>query len=161
MAKNKAYCVNLDGIHEVMVAAPSQKEAAKLIGTTVYMMREWDAGVNDQDQQLALSKPGQLFRKKGINGTWEQVAAADSPESESAPITKEQFDSAVQRLLGPEKYANLLRSGYNRPDFCREIAQDAFIGQLLKAPTSDADMAVIQRVATRLWIGDGVAGLSD
>lgn len=160
MAKNKAYCVNLDGIHEVLVAAPSQKEAAKLIGTTVYMMREWDAGVNEQDEQLALSKPGQLFRKKGINGPWQQVAAADSPEPESAPITKAQFDSAVQRLIGPEKYANLFRSGYNRPDFCREIAQDAFIGQLLKSATSDADMALIQRVATRLWIGDGVAGLA-
>lgn len=161
MAKNKVYCVNLDGMHEVMVAAPSQKEAAKLIGTSVYMLCECAAGVNEQDEQLALSKPGQLFRKMGINGPWQRVAAADSQDPESAPITKEQFDSAVQRLIGSEKYANLLRSGYNRPDFCREIAQDAFIGQLLKAPTSDADMAVIQRVATRLWIGDGVAGLSD
>lgn len=67
MAKHKAYCVNLDGIHDVLVAAPSQKEAARLIGTTVYMMREWDAGVSDQDEQLALSKPGQLLHKRGIN----------------------------------------------------------------------------------------------
>ncbi|WNZ87550.1 MULTISPECIES: hypothetical protein [Pseudomonas] len=161
MAKNKAYCANLDGIHEVMVAAPSQKEAAKLIGITVDMMREWDAGVNDHGELIALSKPGQLFRKKGINGQWQQVATADSPASESTPITKDQFDSAVERLLGAERYSNLLRSGYNRPDFCREIAQDAFIGQLLKVPTSNEDIAIIQRVATRLWIGDGVAGLAD
>ncbi len=75
--------------------------------------------------------------------------------------SKEQFDTAVQRLLGAEKYANLHRSGYNRPDFCREIAQDAFIGKLEASPTYDADIALIQQVATRLWVGDGVAGLSD
>lgn len=75
--------------------------------------------------------------------------------------TKAQFDEAAQRLLGEEKYSNLLKSGYSRPDFCREIAQDAFVDNLLCPPTKLEDLDRIRRVADRLWKGDGVTGLDD
>jgi hypothetical protein len=74
--------------------------------------------------------------------------------------THEDFDKAAARLLGHEKYIQLRDSGYSRPDFCREISQDAFIDELLKYPGSPVDVALIQAVATRLWKGDGVTGLS-
>lgn len=73
--------------------------------------------------------------------------------------TYTQFDEAAQRLLGEEKYAKLLRSGFSRPDFCREIAQEEFIDNLLNPPTKQADLDLIRRVAERLWKGDGVTGL--
>jgi len=75
--------------------------------------------------------------------------------------TKGQFDEAAQRLLGEEKYANLLRSGYSRPDFCREIAQDEFVDHLLSPSTKNADLDLIRHVAKRLWNGDGVTGLDE
>jgi hypothetical protein len=75
--------------------------------------------------------------------------------------TKAQFDEAAQRLLGEEKYSNLLKSGYSRPDFCREIAQDEFVDNLFSLPTKEADLARIRRVADRLWKGDGITGLED
>lgn len=75
--------------------------------------------------------------------------------------TKTQFDEAAKHLLGGEKYANLLRSGFSRPDFCREIAQDEFIGALFNSPNKQEDLELIRRVADRLWKGDGVTGLDD
>lgn len=75
--------------------------------------------------------------------------------------TKTQFDQAAERLLGKTKYEKLLSSGFTRPDFCREIAQYAFIQGLIPAPTHSDDVALIQRVANRLWIGDGITGLDD
>lgn len=75
--------------------------------------------------------------------------------------TKAQFDEAAQRLLGEEKFSNLLRSGFTRPDFCREIAQDDFIDTLFSLSTKQADLDLIRRVANRLWKGDGVTGLDD
>lgn len=75
--------------------------------------------------------------------------------------TKTQFDKAAQRLLGESKYNDLERSGYTRPDFCREIAQDAFIGTLMDSPAKANDLAVVQEVANRLWVGDGVTGLTE
>ena len=74
--------------------------------------------------------------------------------------TQDDFDQAAARLLGEEKYTNLRNSGYSRPDFCREIAQDAFIGEVMHYPGSPVDLGLIQAVATRLWKGDGVTGLS-
>lgn len=75
--------------------------------------------------------------------------------------TKTQFDKAAQRLLGEEKYHNLFGSGYSRPDLCREIAQDEFIGALVNSPTKEDDLDLIRRVADRLWKGDGVTGLDN
>lgn len=74
---------------------------------------------------------------------------------------KAQFDKAAQRLLGEEKYHSLFRSGYSRPDFCREIAQDEFIGALVNSPTKQEDLDLIRCVADRLWKGDGITGLDD
>ena len=74
--------------------------------------------------------------------------------------TQDDFDQAAARLLGEEKYTNLRNSGYSRPDFCREIAQVAFIGEVMEYPGSPVDIGLIQAVATRLWKGDGVTGLS-
>lgn len=82
MAKLRTYSMNLDGTHNVLVAAPSQKAAAELIGVTVYMLRTWDAGHNEADEALALSEPGQVFRQKGVNGSWERwplTPVANSP----------------------------------------------------------------------------------
>lgn len=164
--KLKVFSVNLDGRHDVMVAAKNQKEAAQLIGTTTYMLRQWDAGINEEDEQLARSRAGQLFRKRGTNGAWVPVKTAQGPEleAEAAPapaLTKAQFDQAAKRLLGDEHYESLLSSGFSRPAFCREIAQDAFIGRLVQSPTYDEDLAVIKEVATRLWVGEGFLGLAD
>ena len=95
----KTYCMNLDGIHNVMVAASSQRAAAELIGTTVYMLRTWDAGCSDDDEALALSEPGQVFRQKGIDGTWERwsptghVQAASSPSAEQQTAATPPSDS--------------------------------------------------------------------
>lgn len=75
--------------------------------------------------------------------------------------TKAKFDQAAQRLLGKEKYQNLYGSGFSRPDFCREIAQDDFIGALFSPSTKDEDLELIRQVAARLWKGDGVTGLND
>lgn len=75
--------------------------------------------------------------------------------------TKARFDEAAQRLLGEEKFSNLLGSGFSRPDFCREIAQDEFIDNLFSPSTKQADLDLIRRVANRLWKGDGVTGLED
>jgi len=82
-------------------------------------------------------------------------------QSQDSMTTKAQFDEAAQRLLGEAKYANLLRSGFSRPDFCREIAQDEFVDNLLNPTTKNADLDLIRRVADRLWKGDGVTGLDD
>jgi hypothetical protein len=75
--------------------------------------------------------------------------------------TNTHFDDAAKRLLGEEKFANLLRSGYSRPDFCREIAQDEFIGALESPATKTQDLELIRQVAMRLWKGDGITGLAD
>ncbi|WAT32286.1 hypothetical protein [Pseudomonas sp. GXZC] len=75
--------------------------------------------------------------------------------------TKAQFDEAAQRLLGEDKFSDLFGSGFSRPDFCREIAQDEFIDNLFSTSTKQADLDLIRRVANRLWKGDGVTGLDD
>lgn len=75
--------------------------------------------------------------------------------------TQDDFDQAAASPLGQEKYRNLRDSGYSRPDFCREIAQDEFIGVLMSYPGRPVDLGLIKAVAKRLWVGDGVTGLSE
>ena len=75
--------------------------------------------------------------------------------------TKAQFDQAVSRLLGAEKFKALFDSGYSRPDFCREVSQDYFIDALQDSPFKEEDVDLVRNVAFRLWMGDGTTGLLD
>jgi hypothetical protein len=75
--------------------------------------------------------------------------------------TKTAFDDAAKRLLGEKKYLDLLNSGFTRPDFCREIAQDEFVDNLFSLATKTADLGIIRKVATQLWLGDGCTGLDE
>lgn len=70
MGKLKAYSINLDGRHEVLVAAKNQSEAARLFGVSNYAMGRWLIGCNDHDMTIAMSDPGKVFIKRGINGEW-------------------------------------------------------------------------------------------
>lgn len=74
MPAMKAYAVELDGLHVLMVAAPSKTVAAALIGTTVYMMTMWEGAVNEADEAVALAAPGVVFRRR-MNGveSWQEV----------------------------------------------------------------------------------------
>lgn len=83
----------------------------------------------------------------------------DSRTDQKPSATKADFDGAAQRLLGDKKYHDPANSGYTRPDFCREIAQDEFVDNLFSPATKEADLNVIRRVADRLWKGDGCTGL--
>lgn len=75
------------------------------------------------------------------------------------PITKESFDRAVIALIGAEKHAQLVRSGYNRTDFCLEIARAALVDEMECA--DHLSMFIIKATAKQLWRGDGTLGLSD
>ncbi|EKT4532165.1 hypothetical protein [Pseudomonas asiatica] len=75
MAKVKPYAVELDGLHVIMVAASSKKAAAELIGTTSYMMTQWEGGMNEDDEAIALASPGTVFKKRLTGESkWQQVA---------------------------------------------------------------------------------------
>ncbi len=76
MPRMKPYAVELDGLHVLMVAASSKKAAADLIGTTLYMMTQWEGGMNDEDEALAMASPGVVFRKKIVGqAEWERLAS--------------------------------------------------------------------------------------
>lgn len=75
--------------------------------------------------------------------------------------TQKHFDAAAERLLGKAAYQGLLTSGYSRPDFCREIAQLAFIGHPPESASKQDDLVLIRQVAERLWKGAGVTGLDE
>jgi hypothetical protein len=76
MPKLKAYAVELDGLHVLMVAARSKKAAADLLGTTPYMMTQWEGGLNEEDEAVALAVPEQPFRKRLTgNDTWQRIEA--------------------------------------------------------------------------------------
>jgi hypothetical protein len=77
VAGYKAYAVELDGLHVFMVAAHSKKAAAELLGTTSYTMTQWEGGMNESDEAVALAEPGQPFRKRVAgNDEWERIDAA-------------------------------------------------------------------------------------
>ena len=75
--------------------------------------------------------------------------------------TQKHFDAAAERLLDNTAYQSLLASGYSRPDFCRELAQLAFIGHLPDSASKQDDLVLIRQVAERLWKGAGVTGLDE
>lgn len=58
--------------------------------------------------------------------------------------TQKHFDAAGERLLGKTTYQGLLAFGYSRPDFCREIAQLAFIGLLADSASKQDDLVLIR-----------------
>lgn len=81
MQKMNPYAVELDGLHVLMVAASSKKAAAKLIGTTVYMMTTWEGGMNDKDEAVALAEPGVVFIKRIIGSEeWQKLPASIQPK---------------------------------------------------------------------------------
>ena len=82
-------------------------------------------------------------------------------EDDYSSATKADFEEAVKRLIGAEKYESLRRSGFSYHDFCREIAQDTFINALGNSPTKEGDLGLIRHVAKRLWRVDGVTGMLD
>ena len=69
------------------------------------------------------------------------------------------FNNAAKRLLGDKLFNDLEGCGYTPHDFCREIAQNSFIGTLADSDTKEADLELIKTVAKNLWIGDGITGL--
>lgn len=76
MPRLRAYAVELDGLHVLMVAARSKKAGAELLGTTPYMMTQWEGGMNESDEAIALAEPEQPFRKR-LTGddTWQRIEA--------------------------------------------------------------------------------------
>ena len=76
MPRIKPYAVELDGLHLLMVATSSKKAAADLFRTTLYMMTQWEGGMNDEDEALAMASPGIVFRKKIVGqAEWEPLAS--------------------------------------------------------------------------------------
>jgi hypothetical protein len=75
----KVYCCTLAGRDEGMVAAPSRAVAAELLGLSLYELKTYGHEANDADEAVALTAPGEVFRKKdGFAGTgpWVKVTAA-------------------------------------------------------------------------------------
>lgn len=87
------------------------------------------------------------------------LSDAKSAPAITFPITKDSFDSAVIALIGDEKHAQLVHSGYNRADFCLEVARAAFVGEM--DGDNGLSLAIVKTVATRLWRGDGTLGLGN
>ena len=73
--------------------------------------------------------------------------------------TQKHFDAAAERLLGKNSYQGLLASGYSRPDFCREVAQLAFIGHLPDSASTQDDLVLTRQVPDRMRKGAGDPGL--
>lgn len=71
MATLKTFTMNLDGIHNVLVAAKSKAAAAELFKCSTYQLTTYGSEASDEEEVLALSAPGQVFRQKGIGGKWE------------------------------------------------------------------------------------------
>ncbi|SPY99871.1 Uncharacterised protein [Pseudomonas luteola] len=74
----KPYAVER-GLNVLMVAAPSKKAAAELIGTTSYILTQWAYALKEADEAVALAEPGVVFRKRmsGFDG-WQRVSDLNS-----------------------------------------------------------------------------------
>jgi hypothetical protein len=57
---------NSDGRHRELVAAPNQKEACRLIGTSTHTFRLYGGGRTDDPTliELAMREPGRVWRQK-------------------------------------------------------------------------------------------------
>lgn len=74
-------------------------------------------------------------------------------------LTIQEFNAAIERLLGTSLYDRLSHS-CSPSHFCTEVAQMAFTGRLQSYPEQAADLALVRRVAHRLWHEDGITGLA-
>ncbi|MDG1580950.1 hypothetical protein [Pseudomonas sp. GOM6] len=107
-----------------------------------------------------------MFRRgEYLGGMATAILAILSREDRVAPpgtyfATKAQFEDALRRVLGDEVYRKLAKSGFSTADFCREVAQKAFLGGIENQNAKQADLNLIRCVAHRLWNGDGTSGLS-
>lgn len=107
-----------------------------------------------------------LFRRSEyLGGMATAILAILSREDRVAPpgtyfATKAQFADALRRVLGDEVYRKLAKSGFSTADFCREVAQKAFLGGIENQNAKQSDLNLIRCVAHRLWNGDGSSGLS-
>lgn len=108
-----------------------------------------------------------LFRRgEYVGGMATAILAILSREDRVAPpgtyffATKVQFEAALRRVLGDEVYRKLAKSGFSTADFCREVAQKAFLGGIENQNAKQSDLNLIRCVAHRLWNGDGTSGLS-
>lgn len=72
--------------------------------------------------------------------------------------TKAQFHAAAATLIGADLHAAMAANGYNPHDFCREVAQRAFVGKL--ASTDVQALNIVRATAENLWHGDGCTGLA-
>jgi hypothetical protein len=61
----KVFSGCLDGRNQVSVAAANQKEAAELMGTSLYSFRQYCAETgNPDDVARCLAEPGTVFKQK-------------------------------------------------------------------------------------------------
>ena len=59
----RVYNGTFDGRNDYIVAAKNQKEAAKLLGVSLYHLREYGhATASERKRKIALSAPGTVFR---------------------------------------------------------------------------------------------------
>lgn len=67
----------MNGRNDVMVAAPSRKVAAELMGMSMYELATYGHEAIDADASIALAAPGVLFRKTDgfeSTGNWQPAA---------------------------------------------------------------------------------------
>jgi hypothetical protein len=74
-----------------------------------------------------------------------------------SPYSHDQFNSAIKTLLGEQAVANYVMSKWTPSQFCREVAELAFIGALNKLDYEALE--IIRWVAKNLWKGTGTTGL--
>lgn len=75
MKKKKVYGIGWMGRYRRIVAASSQKEAARLIGTTLSHLREYASVTgNTEEVELAMSDPGSVWERKDHgHDVWRKV----------------------------------------------------------------------------------------
>ncbi len=63
--KLKVFRGNLDGVHEVMIASTSQKDAANKLGVSLNYFRQYCSETsNEDDIKLAIGNPGAVFKRR-------------------------------------------------------------------------------------------------
>lgn len=79
MARQKAYTCIVGGRGELLVAAPSRKVAAALMGLSLHELTTYGLGASEEEEALALNSPGTVFwRPDAFAGQWELRKPAES-----------------------------------------------------------------------------------